>query len=220
MLRAIKDGILDGNITSYLLLNIVRVYASGCNNSTHYNLDTMDFWVTFWGLFKVMGICFMRLMRENSSYWGKSFIQYQHQCRIKFAVPSDTTLKKEITQHRNEVLQPEWSIPYCVCVHERNSWCEVVTWWDKMANSICADGDENLPGSDRSPTFEEWKQRLKEEGSNVQLSMDIIKDSYSNTNIIPDDFTNQNIDCLKETFGGACCSRSFIIARGCKNWGN
>ena len=102
VLRAIKDGILDGSIPLYLLLNIVRVYASCCNN-THYNLDTMDFWVTFWGLFKVMGICFMRLIRENSSYWGKSFIQYQHQCRINFAVPSDTTLKKEITQHRIEV---------------------------------------------------------------------------------------------------------------------
>ena len=28
---AIQDGILDGNVTSYLLLDIVRVNASGCN---------------------------------------------------------------------------------------------------------------------------------------------------------------------------------------------
>ena len=64
MLRTIKDGILDGNITSYLLLNIVRVYASGCDNSTRYNRDTMD----FSGLFKIMGIYFVRVIRENSSY--------------------------------------------------------------------------------------------------------------------------------------------------------
>ena len=38
LLRTTKDGILDGNITSYLLLNIVSVYASGCKNSTRYNL--------------------------------------------------------------------------------------------------------------------------------------------------------------------------------------
>ena len=64
MLRSIKYGILDGNITSYLLLNIVRVYASGCNNSTRYNRDIME----IWGLFKIMGIYFVRVIRENSSY--------------------------------------------------------------------------------------------------------------------------------------------------------
>ena len=60
-----------------------------------------------------------------------------------------------------------------------------------LATSICADGEENLSGSDRSPTFEEWKQRFKEERSNGQFSMDIIKDSNSNTNITPDDLTNK-----------------------------
>ena len=51
----------------------------------------------------------------------------------------------------------------------------------------------------------------------MQLSIDIIKDSYSNTNTMPDDLTNINTDCLKETFGKARCSPSLIIEGGCKN---
>ena len=110
----------------------------------------------------------------------------------------------------------KWSIRYWMYLHP---WTKEWAWSRHLmgkilANSIYVDGDENLLGSDRSPTFEEWKQRFNEERSNVQLSMDIIKNSYSNTNIIPNDLTNENIDCLRETFGGACCSRSLIIARG------
>ena len=146
------------------------------------------------GLFKVMGICFMRLIRENSSYWGKTCIQYQHQCRcLTFCYYSKE--KKSLNIELKYKSPNNQFLIECICVHEWSSCCEVFTWWDKTANSICADGDENLLGSDKSPTFEEWKQQFKEEGSSVQLSMDIIKDSCSNTNIIPDDLTNQNIDC-------------------------
>ena len=59
VLRAIQDGLLDNNIVLYLLLDIGRFYASDCINSMRYDRETMDFWVTFWRLFKGRGINFM-----------------------------------------------------------------------------------------------------------------------------------------------------------------
>ena len=67
MLRAIQDGILDGNFTSYLPLDIVRVYASGCNNSTPYNRETMDSWSHF-GVIGGKGYIFFRDIREKASH--------------------------------------------------------------------------------------------------------------------------------------------------------
>ena len=107
VLRAIQDGLLDNNIALYLLLDIGRFYASDCINSMRYDRETLDFWVTFWRLFKGRGINFMMgnkgeglLLEENNHTISPS------QCRINFVVPTDTTWKKEISEHRIEVEKP------------------------------------------------------------------------------------------------------------------
>ena len=109
---AIQDWTLDETITLYLLLDIVRAYAISCTNSMRYNREALDFWVTFWRLSKVRGIYFMRVIRVTASCLRKLFVQCQHQCRINFAVPSDTTLQREITEHKIEGWNPEQPIPY------------------------------------------------------------------------------------------------------------
>ena len=61
---------------------------------------------------------------------------------------------------------------------------------EKCWQIACNDGEKNLSWFERSPMFEERKQWFKEERSNEQLSMDIImmiKNSYIDTDIIPDD---------------------------------
>ena len=158
MLRTITDRTLDDNIRSYLLLNMVRVYRSGWNSSTRYNRDTID----FWGLFKIVGIYFVRVIRENSSYWRKSFVQYQHQCLINFAVPSETTLMNWWKKSLNiELKYKSRNIQFLIECILRSKTKELA--WSchlmgkLLATRICADGEENLSGSDRSPAFEEWK---------------------------------------------------------------
>ena len=58
-----------------------------------------------------------------------------------------------------------------------NEWVKLSLDGKMMANCICDGGEENLSGFERSPMFEERKEWLKEERSNVQLVMDTLKDS-------------------------------------------
>ena len=128
MLRAIKDGILDGNITSYLLLNIVRVYASVCNNSARYNRDTVDFW---W-LFKIMGIYFVWVIKENPSLLLKEIIHtISTSVSDEFCRTFWTTLKKKSLNIELKYKSPNQFLVECICVHERRSWGAVVTWLKK-----------------------------------------------------------------------------------------
>ena len=60
----------------------------------------------------------------------------------------------------------------------------------ELAYSICDDGEENLSGFEKSPTFQDRKQRFKEEQNNVKLSLDIIKVNDKDADIIPEKLIN------------------------------
>ena len=102
LLKAIREGILQNDIAFYLMLDIGPFYSLDSISSMRYEQESMGFGLYFLKFSRVRGHIFCLATRERVWDFPGACITPK-QCKINFAVPSDTTLKIESSKYNKEI---------------------------------------------------------------------------------------------------------------------